>query len=134
MENRNTLLQDLSVSLKAVIALRLMPGKDGKRVPAYELMVNTQRVADLIERGAVGEIKAAMQESLSPSLMNFDQSILKLFRSGRITWETALANAESPTNMSLQVNSTEVDTARKVEAARPQAGEVSFDFSLPSAE
>jgi twitching motility protein PilU len=134
MENRNTLLQDLSVSLKAVIALRLMPGKDGKRVPAYELMVNTQRVADLIERGAVGEIKAAMQESLSPSLMNFDQSILKLFRSGRITWETALANAESPTNMSLQVNSTEVDTARKVEAARPKAGEVSFDFSLPSAE
>jgi twitching motility protein PilU len=134
MENRNTLLQDLSVSLKAVIALRLMQGKDGKRVPAYELLVNTQRVADLIERGAVGEIKAAMQESLSPSLMNFDQSILKLFRSGRISWETALANAESPTNLSLQVNSTEVDTARKAEAVRPKAGEVSFDFSLPSAE
>lgn len=134
MENRNTLLQDLSVSLKAVIALRLMPGKEGKRVPAYELMVNTQRVADLIERGAVGEIKAAMQESLSPSLMNFDQSILKLFRAGRITWETALANAESPTNLSLQVNSTEVDTARKVEAAKPKSGEVSFDFSLPSGE
>lgn len=136
MENRNTLLQDLSVSLKAVIALRLMQGKDGKRVPAYELLVNTQRVADLIERGAVGEIKAAMQESLSPSLMNFDQSILKLFRSGRISWETALANAESPTNLSLQVNSTEVDTARKVEAAqpKPKAGEVSFDFTLPSSE
>ena len=134
MENRNTLLQDLSVSLKAVIALRLMTGKDGKRVPAFELLVNTQRVADLIERGSVGEIKAAMQESLSPSLMNFDQSILKLFRSGRITWETALANAESPTNLSLQVNSTEVDTARKVEAAIPKKDEISFDFSLPSSE
>ncbi len=134
MENRNTLLQDLSVSLKAVIALRLMPGKDGKRVPAFELLVNTQRVADLIERGSVGEIKAAMQESLSPSLMNFDQSILKLFRAGRITWETALANAESPTNLSLQVNSTEVDTARKVEAAMPKKEAVSFDFSLPSSE
>lgn len=134
MENRNTLLQDLSVSLKAVIALRLMPGKDGKRVPAFELLVNTQRVADLIERGSVGEIKAAMQESLSPSLMNFDQSILKLFRAGRITWATALANAESPTNLSLQVNSTEVDTARKVEAAMPKKEAVSFDFSLPSSE
>ncbi len=134
MENRNTLLQDLSVSLKAVIALRLMQGKDGKRIPAFELLVNTQRVADLVERGAVGEIKAAMQESLSPSLMNFDQSLLKLFRAGRITWETALANAESPTNMSLQVNSTEVDAARKVAAAAPKPGEVSFDFSLPSAE
>ena len=53
-----------------------------------------------------------------------------LFRS----WETALANAESPTNMSLQVNSTEVDAARKVAAAAPKPGEVSFDFSLPSAE
>ena len=134
MENRNTLLQDLSVSLKAVIALRLMQGKDGKRIPAFELLVNTQRVADLIERGSVGEIKAAMQESLSPSLMNFDQSILKLFRAGRITWEMALANAESPTNLSLQVNSTEVDTARKVEAAMPKKDEISFDFSLPSGE
>ena len=134
LENRNTLLQDLSVSLKAVIALRLVPGRDGKRLPAFELLVNTQRISDLIEKGAVSEIKEAMQQSQSPSLMNFDQSLLKLFRSGRITWETALANAESPTNMSLQVNSTEVDTARKAAAAAPKQGEVSFDFSLPSSE
>jgi twitching motility protein PilU len=134
LENRNTLLQDLSVSLKAVIALRLVPGRDGKRLPAFELLVNTQRISDLIEKGAVSEIKEAMQGSQSPSLMNFDQSLLKLFRSGRITWETALANAESPTNMSLQVNSTEVDTARKAAAAAPKHSEVSFDFSLPSSE
>jgi twitching motility protein PilU len=134
LENRNTLLQDLSVSLKAVIALRLVPGKDGKRLPAFELLVNTQRISDLIEKGAISEIKAAMQESQSPSLMNFDQSLLKLFRAGRITWETALANAESPTNMSLQVNSTEVDVARKAAASAPKADEVSFDFSLPSSE
>jgi twitching motility protein PilU len=134
LENRNTLLQDLSVSLKAVIALRLVPGRDGKRLPAFELLVNTQRISDLIEKGAVSEIKEAMQESQSPSLMNFDQSLLKLFRAGRITWETALANAESPTNMSLQVNSTEVDTARKAAAAAPKHSEVSFDFSLPSSE
>ena len=77
-----------------------------------------------------------MAQSLSPSLMTFDQSLLKLFRAGRITWDTALANAESPTNMSLQVNSTEVDTARKVEgsAAAIKPGEVSFDFNLPSSE
>jgi twitching motility protein PilU len=134
LENRNTLLQDLSVSLKAVIALRLVPGKDGKRLPAFELLVNTQRISDLIEKGAVSEIKEAMQDSKSPNLMNFDQSLLKLFRSGRITWDTALAYAESPTNMSLQVNSTEVDTARKVAANTPKPGEVSFDFSLPSSE
>ena len=136
LENRNTLLQDLSVSLKAVIALRLVPGKDGKRLPAFELLVNTQRIADLIERGSVSEIKEAMAQSLSPSLMTFDQSLLRLFRAGRITWDTALANAESPTNMSLQVNSTEVDTARKVEgsAAALKPGEVSFDFNLPSSE
>ncbi|MDQ3259492.1 MAG: PilT/PilU family type 4a pilus ATPase, partial [Pseudomonadota bacterium] len=134
LENRNTLLQDLSVSLKAVIALRLVMGKDGKRLPAFELLVNTQRIADLIERGAVSEIKEAMAQSLSPSLMTFDQSLLKLFRAGKITWDTALANAESPTNMSLQVNSTEVNSARAVAAAAPKLGEVSFDFNLPSAE
>lgn len=134
MENRNTLLQDLSVSLKAVIALRLVQGKDGKRLPAVELLVNTQRISDLIEKGAVGEIKETMSQSQSASLMTFDQSLLKLFRAGRITWETALSNAESPTNMSLQVNSTEVDVARKAASSIPKPGEVSFDFSLPSAE
>ena len=66
--------------------------------------------------------------------MTFDQSLLKLFRAGRITWETALSNAESPTNMSLQVNSTEVDVARKAASSIPKPDEVSFDFSLPSAE
>jgi len=66
--------------------------------------------------------------------MTFDQSLLKLFRAGKITWDTALANAESPTNMSLQVNSTEVNSARAVAAAAPKLGEVSFDFNLPSTE
>jgi twitching motility protein PilU len=131
LENRNTLLQDLSVSLRAIIALRLVPGKDGKRLPAVELLVNTRRIAELIEQGAVGQIKEAMEQSLSPSLQTFDQSLLKLFRAGRITWEVALANADSATNMSLQVNSSELEAARG--GAGPR-GDVSFDFNLPPPE
>jgi twitching motility protein PilU len=130
LENRNTLLQDLSVSLRAVIALRLVPGKDGKRVPAVELLINTRRIAELVEQGAVGQIKEAMEQSLSPSLQTFDQSLLKLFRAGRITWEVALANADSATNMSLQVNSTELEASRGG-AAR---SDVAFDFNLPPPE
>jgi twitching motility protein PilU len=134
LESRSQVLQDLAVSLKAIVALRLVPGKDGGRVPAVELLVNTRRIAELIEHGDITQIKEAMESSLSPSLQTFDQSLLKLFRSERITWETALSYADSATNLSLQVNATELDkaTSQSPAAARPSAGGgVSFDFALP---
>lgn len=132
LENRPQILQDLSVSLKAVVALRLVPGKDGGRVPAIELLVNTRRIAELIENGSTGEIKEAMESSLSPSLQTFDQSLLKLFRNGRITWETALSYADSPTNMSLQVAASELPSEGKTSASNiPKPGDLSFEFDIP---
>ena len=97
-----------------------------------ELLVNTRRIADLIEQGDIGQIKEAMESSLSPSLQTFDQSLLKLFRADKMTWETALSYADSATNLSLQVNSTELEASKKT--AQPKSGDVSFDFSLPMDE
>jgi twitching motility protein PilU len=39
-ESRNALLMDLSVSLRAVISQRLVPTKDGKQIPALEILIN----------------------------------------------------------------------------------------------
>ncbi|MDL2354218.1 MAG: PilT/PilU family type 4a pilus ATPase [Pseudomonadota bacterium] len=100
IDNRPALLQDLSSAVKAIVAQRLVRSSaGGTRQAAVEVMVNTRYVADLIEQGAIGEIKEAMEKSLSPGSQTFEAALLQLVRSGLVTQEEALANADSATNL-----------------------------------
>ncbi|MFC5548522.1 PilT/PilU family type 4a pilus ATPase [Massilia aerilata] len=105
IENRPALLQDLSSAVKAIVSQRLVRSKaGGKRQAAVEIMVNTRYVADLIEKGEIGQIKEAMDKSLSPGSQTFEKALLELFRAGLITQEEALANADSATNLLWLIN------------------------------
>ena len=108
-EARNHLLHDLSISLKAVISQRLVRGKNGKRVPAVEILVNSPHVAELIKTGEVEEIKEAMEQSLTPGSQTFEQALLALYQEGKISQQEALANADSATNMSWLINNSKRD-------------------------
>jgi twitching motility protein PilU len=66
LENRPTLLLDLSASLQSVISQRLVRTKIGTRKPAVEVLLNTRHIAELIEKGEVNEIKDAMEKSMAP--------------------------------------------------------------------
>jgi twitching motility protein PilU len=100
IENRAALLQDLSSAVKAIVSQRLVrSAAGGSRQAAVEIMVNTRYVADLIEKGGIGQIKEAMDKSLSPGSQSFETALLKLVKDGLITQEEALANADSATNL-----------------------------------
>ena len=101
LEVRPMLLQDLSVSLKAVISQRLIKTGAGTRVPAMEVLLNTRNVSELIEKGEIGEIKDAMERSMSPGSQTFEQDLFRLVRTGKITADEGLANADSATNLGL---------------------------------
>jgi twitching motility protein PilU len=62
-------------------------------------MVNTRYVADLIEKGEIGQIKEAMEKSLSPGSQTFEAALLHLVKDELVTQEEALANADSATNL-----------------------------------
>jgi twitching motility protein PilU len=96
---RESLQMDLSVSLKAIISQRLVHDVNGNLIPAVELMLNTQHVAELIKKGEVDQIKDAMEQSLAPGSQTFEQALFKHYQSGKITLEEALANADSATNL-----------------------------------
>jgi twitching motility protein PilU len=100
--HRNVLL-NLSLNLRAVIGQRLVLGKDGERIPAVEVLINTPHIRDMIRRGQVHEIKEAMDRSLSEGTQTFDQSLLKLFREGRIDLEEALSKADSRDGLALKI-------------------------------
>jgi twitching motility protein PilU len=100
IENRPALLQDLSSAVKAIVSQRLVRSiNGGKRQAAVEIMVNTRYVADLIEKGEIGQIKEAMDKSLSPGSQSFELALLEAGAGGLITQEEALANADSATNL-----------------------------------
>ena len=104
LENRPTLLLDLSAALQAIISQRLVRTKSGTRKAAVEVLLNTRHIAELIEKGEISEIKEAMEKSMAPGSQTFEQALFKLFMDGQITQEEALANADSATNMLWLIN------------------------------
>ena len=101
LEVRPMLLQDLSVSLKAVISQRLIKTLEGGRTPAMEVLLNTRNIQELIEKGEIGEIKEAMEKSMSPGSQTFEQDLFRLVRQQKISVDEALGNADSATNLGL---------------------------------
>ena len=98
------LMLDLSQYLRAILAQRLVVGKEGKRVAALEVMLNTPHVSDLIKRGDVSAIKEAIDGSSESGVQSFDAALLSLYREGKINMEEALRNADSRSNMEARIN------------------------------
>ncbi len=97
------LLMDLSVNLKAIVSQRLIPGVDTKRVPAVEILINSLHVSDLIARGDISGIKDAMEHSELVGMCTFDQALFALYKSGRITAQQAIENADSKNNVQVRI-------------------------------
>jgi twitching motility protein PilU len=124
IENRPALLQDLSSAVKAIVSQRLVRSKEGgRRQAAVEIMVNTRYVADLIEKGEIGQIKEAMDKSLSPGSQSFEKALLELFQADLISQEEALANADSATNLLWLINNGPDSQSAKEESPAKQAEE-----------
>lgn len=104
---KQQLLLDISLNLRAIISLRLIPGIEEKRVPAVEVLLNTPHIADLIEKGKVDEIKEAMEKSREQNMQTFDQAILDLYFDGKISLENAIRYADSKNNVRLKIRLSE---------------------------
>jgi twitching motility protein PilU len=98
------IFMDLSHYLNAIVAQRLVIGRDRKRVPAVEVLLNTPHVADLTMKGDVTGVKEALRESMEAGMQSFDASLYQLYKDGNIDLETALANADSATDLEAKIN------------------------------
>lgn len=99
-ELREQLYMDLSLNLRAVISQRLVRGKDGKRLAAMEILLNTPYVAELILKGRLDAVREAMADTAQgKGMRTFDDSLYALLKAGTIEREEALANADSRDNL-----------------------------------
>jgi twitching motility protein PilU len=103
-EQHNQIFLDLSQYLRAIMAQRLVMGKESRRVAAVEVMINTPHIATLIKKGDVVSIKEAINASSERSVQSFDEALNGLYKQGRVTLEEVLANADSRANLEAKIN------------------------------
>jgi twitching motility protein PilU len=103
-DRRQQLLMDLSLNLKAIVSQRLLPTVDGKgRRAAVEVMLASPLITDLIRKGLVHEIKPIMARSNELGMRTFDQALHALYNEGVITYDEAIANADSANDLRLLI-------------------------------
>ena len=94
----------LSMILKGVVSLRLLPKVDGTgRVPAYETMMVTPTVARLIREGRIREIQSFIDEGELFGMVSFKKSLVRLVKAGLVSEETARNRADSRDDFDLEL-------------------------------
>jgi twitching motility protein PilU len=119
-ESRRGVLADLSMCLRAVISQRLVRNVQGKQVPAVEILLNTTLIADQIKNDELDKIRESIEKSVSAGSQTFEQALFKLFKTGQITKEEAMRNADSASNLASLVDFAErTNTNLRVPVAPP---------------
>ncbi|MEP6590100.1 MAG: PilT/PilU family type 4a pilus ATPase [Gemmatimonadota bacterium] len=97
----------LSTALAAVVSLRLVPRADGRgRVPAAEVLINTAAVADNIRdtQKALNIPDLIAQGGVTYGMQSFDQSLMRWFQDGVISYDDAVFHATHPSEFALHVS------------------------------
>ena len=97
----------LSTALQAVVSLRLVPRADGRgRVPASEILINTAAVADNIRdiEKALNIPDLIAEGTVSYGMQSFDQSLMKWYKEGAISYESALFYSSNPSEFALRAS------------------------------
>jgi twitching motility protein PilT len=103
-EEQNRIRMSLASVLEGVISQRLIPTKDGKRIPGVEILKKTARIEQLIAENRDAEIIDALFDGKEIyGTQTFDQSLLDILRRGDITEKIALEYATSPADMKLKI-------------------------------
>ena len=89
----------LSMVLDTVVSQQLLPGKDEKLVPAFEIMRMNSAIRGLIRDNKTHQINNAIAAGAREGMMTMDQSILALCREGKISVETAVSFASNADQM-----------------------------------
>lgn len=103
-ERHHQLWMDLSLNLRGIVAQQLVPTPDGNgRRAVIEVLLNTPLASDLIRKGEVGKLKELMKRSNEQGMQTFDQALFALYSNGEITYEDAIAHADSANDLRLMI-------------------------------
>ena len=103
-DQHKQVFMDLAQYTRAIISQRLVRGREGERVAAVEIMLNTPHISDLMLKGDISGVKEAFKNTNEPGMQCFDDALLSLYKDGKVSMEEALVNADSRANLEAKVN------------------------------
>lgn len=86
----------LSTSLLGIFSQRLIPRISGGLIPAYELLINNNAVANLIREKRTHEIDSVIETASEEGMIDLNRSLATLVRAGEITAENAMLFSNNP--------------------------------------
>jgi twitching motility protein PilT len=86
----------LAATLLGIFSQRLVPRAEGGRIPAYELLINNNAVANLIREGRTNEINVVLETSAEEGMISMNHSLADLVRRGEVTKEDAIKYSYNP--------------------------------------
>ncbi len=86
----------LAMVLRTVISQQLLPTIGGGQAPAFEIMHLNNAIRSMIRDSRIHQIDQVIQTSAAEGMISMDESILRLYKAGRITAETALRCTMTP--------------------------------------
>ncbi len=86
----------LAMVLETVVSQQLVPSVSGDLAPAFEILQMNSATRSLVREGKTHQLPAAIASGAESGMRSMDQSLLALYKAGRITRETALAYADNP--------------------------------------
>ncbi|MBQ6603388.1 MAG: PilT/PilU family type 4a pilus ATPase [Eubacterium sp.] len=89
----------LAQILKGVVCQQLVTSVDGIQIPVFEIMKSTTAIQNMIREDKLHQLESAMQAGAADGMCTMDGSLLRLYREGRITKETALISCVNYENM-----------------------------------
>lgn len=90
----------LSSVLQAIVSQQLVPDIDGHLIPVFEIMTMTPAIRNMIRENKVHQIDGLVYSSSTPQMVSMDAGLLRLFKEGKITRNTALSHATNPEMLS----------------------------------
>ena len=94
----------LAQILKGIVCQQLVPSVDGGQIPVFEIMKSTVAIQNMIREDKLHQLESAMQAGAADGMCTMDGSLLKLYREGRITRDTALVSCVNYENVSKRLN------------------------------
>jgi len=103
-EEQNRIRMTLASVLEGVVSQRLVKTINGGRAAAIEIMKRTARISELIAENRDYELLDTIEEGKEIyGSQSFDQALLDLYHSGKISEEVVLENATNPSDMKLKL-------------------------------
>ena len=95
-DRREQIQTQLSSALQAVVSQRLVPRVGGGRVAAFEVMLGSDAVRNLIREAKSGQLRNIMSMGSRDGMQTLEASLSSLVQAGIITYEDAVRKSVYP--------------------------------------